>query len=263
MPGEDEDDNVSVDDDLVGVGDKDVNWDLSSSLSKFVKDSADKRLSEDALHQIDDSYIPEESLQPCYEAPKLPKTLYRRINRLKNKSAARTERALYTSQVELLVSAKPLVAALAALRSLGSKVSEAREQLSVSLGCIFSASLGISKARRENVRFLFKASLADSLFDTEPNHTSLFGGTSFATQLDKASKEAKLDSNINRKEFRQPFRARPGFLGQRFLGGYSSGSRRYGSFQARGSPSSGNNSYSRKRSYPNKQYQKKKQYQNK
>ena len=263
VPNGDEDDNVSVDDDLVGLSDKDVNWEISSSLSKFVKDSADKRLSEDALRQIDDSYIPDEALQPCYGAPKLPKTLYRRINRLKNKSAARTERALYNSQMELLVSAKPLVAALAALRPLGAKVSQAREQLSVSLGCIFSASLGISKARRENIRFLFKTSLADSLYDCEPTHTSLFGGTSFASQLDKASKEAKLDSSINKKqEFKQPFRSRPGFLGQRFLGRYSYGDRRFGSSQARGftSSNSNNNSY-RKKPYSGKQYAKKRQYQ--
>ena len=56
---------------------------------------------------------------------------------MKNRAAARTEKALYNSQTELLVSAKPLVAALTELRPLGPQVSQAREQLSVSIGGFF------------------------------------------------------------------------------------------------------------------------------
>ena len=83
--------------------------------------------------------------------------------------------------------------------------------MSISLHGIFSVSLQISHARRCNIRFLFKEALADTLFSNEPNHTSLFGGTDFATQVEKAAKEAKLDLSWSKsKAFKQPFR-KPGF----------------------------------------------------
>ena len=261
--GGDDDDNVSVDNDLVGICDKVVNWEVSPSVVKFIGKSADKKLSEDQLKELSNSYSPDEKLEVYFGAPKLDKFLYRKINRLKNKAAARTEKTLYTAQCEILVSAKPLVAALSALRPLGAVVSKAREQLSVSLGVLFSSSLGISKARRENVRFLFKPALAEALYDAEPNHASLFGGSCFSSQLEKASKTAKLDSTASkRQDFCQPFRSRLGFLGQRFLGKFSYGDSRFGSSQARGFPSSNSNNYSsRKKPYSGKQYAKKRQYQ--
>ena len=132
---------------------------------------------------------------------------------MNNKNAVATERALYKAQEQQLTIAKPLISALIDLKPLGNAVSEAREKMSISLHGIFSVSLQISHARRSNIRFLFKEALADALFSHEPNHTSLFGGTDFSSQVEKAVKEAKLDLSWSKaKLYKQPFH-KPGFQG--------------------------------------------------
>ena len=94
------------------------------------------------------------------------------------------------------------------LKPLGDPVSKAREKLSISLQGLYSVSLRISRARRENVRFLFKFALAEALYAYDPTHSSLFGGTSFSSQVEKAAKEAKLDltwSKPKPKSYSQSF----------------------------------------------------------
>lgn len=93
--------------------------------------------------------------------------------------------------------------------------------IAMSVHGLYSASLKVSKARRENVRFLFKESLAEVLYGYEPNHVSLYGGSDFAPQVEKAAKVAKLDFSWSKKKS-QPFRARgpQGFRGSRG-GGYN------------------------------------------
>ena len=83
-------------------------------------------------------------------------------------------------------------------------VKKSREILNVSLRGIYSVSLKISTARRENVRFLFKEALAEALYSYLPNHSQLYGGTSFSSQLEKAAKEAKI--NISWSKPKQTFR---------------------------------------------------------
>ena len=100
---------------------------------------------------------------------------------------------MYNAQKELFIISKPLITALAELKPLGDPVKPAREKLSVSLQGLFSVSLKISRARRENVRFLFKYALAEVLYGYDPNYHSLFGGTSFSASIESAAKEAKLD----------------------------------------------------------------------
>ena len=128
---------------------------------------------------------------------------------MSNKNAIATERALYKAQEQQFTIAKPLISALIDLKPFGKAVSEAREKMSITLHGIFSVSLQISHARRSNIRFLFKEALADALFSHDPNHTSLFGGTDFSSQVEKAVKEAKLDfswskSKVNKQSFHKP-----------------------------------------------------------
>ena len=127
---------------------------------------------------------------------------------MKSKGAIKTEKALYNAQSELFIIAKPILAALIELRNLGCAVKKAREILSVSLRGIYSVSLRISIARRENVRFLFKEALAETLYSYLPNHSQLYGGTSFSSQLEKAAKEAKINiswSKPKQNNFRQNY----------------------------------------------------------
>ena len=131
---------------------------------------------------------------------------------MKSKTAIKTKRAMYNAQKQLFITSKPLLSALMDLKPLGELVSKAREKLSISLQGIYSVSLRISRARRENVRFLFKFALAEVLFSFDPTHSSLFGGSSFSSQVEKAAKEAKLDltwSKPKSKTFNsfQPFQA--------------------------------------------------------
>ena len=92
--------------------------------------------------------------------PKMPPRLFKRINKMSNKNAVATERALYKAQEQQLTIAKPLISALVELKHLGNAVSEAREKMSISLHGIFSVSLQIFHARRNNIiRFLFKEAL--------------------------------------------------------------------------------------------------------
>ena len=126
---------------------------------------------------------------------------------MRGKNALKTEQALYSAQSEIFIVTKPLIEALKELKPLGPQVSKARELLSISLHGYFSVSLKISKARRTNVRFLFKEALAEVLYTYPPNHVSLFGGEDFSSQVEKAAKEAKLDLSWSAKpKKKQPFR---------------------------------------------------------
>ena len=185
--------NASVDDDLIDVRSQVSNWDISSSLRSFITNNVDRPLPEEMLKHLKDDYVPPEELLKFFMPPKMPCRLFNIINRMKTKYAAKTEKSLYNGQKELLLSARPLISALAELKRFGPVVSAARKQLSISLMGIFSSSLQLSSARRENVRFLFKKSLAEVLFTYQPSHESLFGGSSFHSQLEKATKEAKLE----------------------------------------------------------------------
>ena len=251
----DDDDAVSVDDDLVDGSGQAENWDLSSSIAQFLVSNVDKSLTDEFLTQISHSFIPKDKFLAMFTAPKMPKRLFTILHRMKSKAAAKTERALFNAQTQLLVVAKPIINAISVLKPLGKDVSEAREMLGVSLRGMFSVSLAISKARRENVRFLFKPALADVLYDHEPTHLSLFGGTSFVSQIEKASKEAKLDLTWGKKkDAKQPFRSQPGFPSQRGPGRFQD--YRYGRGYFSGNRSSSNYNQ-KKRGSSGRQYQKK------
>ena len=183
----------SVDDALVEITDKIPNWEPYSQLKKFIAKCIDRPLPEEMLKHLSDEFVPPADMQEFFIPPKMPSRLYNAISKLKSKNAIRSEKAMYNAQKELFIIAKPLIAALAELKPLGEPVKLAREKLSISIQGLFSSSLKISRARRENVRFLFKFALADVLYGYEPNHRSLFGGSSFASQIESAAKEAKLD----------------------------------------------------------------------
>ena len=191
--GDVSDDNASVDEDIVTVLKKVPNWDTSSSITKFIMDSADAPLPGEFLKTLDEEHVPVEKLQSYFVPPAMPRRLYRAIARMKSKGAFKTERAMFAAQSELFIIAKPLLSAFIKLRPLGDQVSEARSLLSISMHGIFSVSLGLSTARRENVRFLFKEALADVLYTYAPSHCSMFGGDSFNSQVEKATKESKVD----------------------------------------------------------------------
>ena len=205
---EEDDLNDSFDKDLVEILDKVPNWDPTTSLKKFISKTCDHALPEEIIKNINDEYVPKEDLVEFFIPPKMPNRLINSISRMKSKNAIKTEKFLYNAQKELFVTAKPLVSALMDLKPLGDPVSKAREKLSISLQGLYSVSLRISRARRENVRFLFKFALAEALYAYDPTHSSLFGGTSFSTQVEKAAKEAKLDlawSKPKPKTYSQPF----------------------------------------------------------
>ena len=187
------DDNASIDVDIVKVLQKVPNWDTSSSITKFITDSADTPLPDEYLKNLDDEHVPVEKLQSYFVPPSMPRRLYRSIAKMKSKGAFKTERAMFAAQSELFIIAKPLLSAFIKLRPLGDQVSEARRLLSISIHGIFSVSLKLSVARRENVRFLFKEALADVLYTYAPRHCSLFGGDSFNSQVEKATSESKVD----------------------------------------------------------------------
>ena len=246
----------SVDEDLVEILKKVPNWGASSSIRRFITKIADRPLPEDMLKTLNEDYIPSPDLEPFFSPPKMPKRLYKIISRLKSKCAIKTEQNLYAAQSELFIITKPLVAALMDLKPLGTAASQARELLSVSLQGHYSTSLKISKARRENVRFLFKEALAEALYSYEPNHVSLFGGKDFPSQVDKASKEAKADFSWDKSK--KPFHKAQsqGFQGK--------GANKYFSRQqGRSSYNSSNNNRrdnkkgsSKKPNYPKKGHQK-------
>ena len=220
---DDNEDAASVDEDLLVILDKVPNWDTGSSIRKFIKDNADLPLPDAMLKTLNDDFVPKEDIQAFFSPPEMPSRLYRSIARLKSKGALKTEKAMYAAQSELFIIAKPMVAALYELKPLGSQVSTARELLSISLRGVFSVSLKISRARRENVRFLFKEVLADALYNFSPRYCSLFGGDDFNSQVEKAAKAAKIDvawSKTRPSVPYQPFRY-PGYQGFRYSGSAS------------------------------------------
>jgi len=218
---DDDDDTGSVDEDLAEILEKVPNWETTSSIKNFIIKCVDKPLPKQMLEDLSKDYTPSEILQKYFVPPKMPPRLFKAISKMKNKNAVITERNLYNAQEQQLIIAKPLISALVELKPLGPAVSAAREKMSISLHGIFSVSLQISHARRSNVRFLIKEALADALFAYEPSHASIFGGTDFCSQVEKAAKEAKLDFNWSKtKSLKQPFRNRQGFRGSFNAGNY-------------------------------------------
>ena len=199
-------DGESIDEDLLEILDKNPNWQNSSSIRKFIEKTIDRPLPDDMLKNISETYCPKENMQEFFVAPKMPRRLYKAMSRMRGKNALRTEQALYSAQSELFIVTKPIIEALKELKPLGPQVSKSRELLSISLHGYYSVSLKISKARRSNVRFLFKEALADVLFTYPPNHVSLFGGVDFSSQIEKAAKEAKLDFSWSKPKKKQSFR---------------------------------------------------------
>ena len=88
----------------------------------------------------------------------MPPKLFKDISKMKSKGTIKTEKALFNAQTELFIIAKPILAALIELRELGCAVKKSREILSVSLRGIYSVSIRISTAHRENVRFFIQRS---------------------------------------------------------------------------------------------------------
>ena len=198
-------DGESIDGDLLHILEKNPNWHNSSSIRKFIEKTIDRPLPDEMLKSISESYTPKEDMQEFFTPPKMPLRLYKALSKMRGKNALKTEQALYSAQSEIFIVTKPIIEALKELKPLGPQVSKSRELLSISLHGYFSVSLKISKARRSNVRFLFKEALAEVLYSTPPNHVSLFGGEDFSSQVEKAAKEAKLDFSWS-KPRKQPFR---------------------------------------------------------
>ena len=227
-----------MDDDLVQILDKVPNWDASNSIRKFISSTIDRPLPDEMIKTLNADYVPSAEIEQYFTPPKMPKRLYKAISRMKSKCALRTEQTLFSAQTELFVIAKPLVASLIELKPLGTTVSGARELLSVTLQGQFSISLKISKARRDNIRFLFKESLAEVLYSYAPTHASLFGGKDFASQVEKSAKEAKLEFSWNKSK-KSSFRNQgsQGFTG-------SKNSAKY--YKRQGQNSNNNNKYTKK-----------------
>ena len=196
----------SVDDDLVDISDHVPNWDTSSSLKKFIKGNIDRPLSEEVLKQINEDFTPEEAVSEFFKPPDMPPKLLKPMKKLFNKGAIITEKDLFSAQRQLFTASKPLVSALNELKPLGDSVKKARELLSISLRGIYSTSLKISHARRDNARFLIKnAALAETLYTYPPTHSQLFGGNNFGSQLEKAVKESKIDLSWNKTQPKKSF----------------------------------------------------------
>ena len=203
--GEDDTDD-SDDEDLLDILDKVPNWDTSSSIKKFITKSIDRPLPEEVLKQISDDFTPADDLKDFFKPPEMPARLLKSMKKMKSKGAINTEKTLFSAQNQLFIITKPTISALIDLKPLGEAVSKARELLSISLRGLYSVSLKISHARRENARFLIKnTNLADALYSYLPTHSQLFGGTCFASQLEKAAKEAKIDLSWNKPPKRTNF----------------------------------------------------------
>ena len=191
----------SEDEDLLDILDKIPNWDTSSSIKKFISNNIDRPLSEEVLKQINEDFTPQEGVSEFFKPPEMPSKLLKPMKKLFHKSTITTERALFNAQNQLFVISKPIVSALTELKPLGDSVKKARELLSISLRGIYSVSLKMSHARRENARFLIKnPALAETLYSYLPTHSQLFRGTSFSSQLDKAVKESKIDLSWNKAQ---------------------------------------------------------------
>ena len=257
MEQDDIDDTASVDEDLLVILDKVPNWDTGSSITKFIKDCSDRSLPDDMLKKLNEDFVPSERIQAFFSPPSMPTRLYRAVARMKSKGAFKTGKALYNAQTELFIIAKPLLAALIELKPLGAKVKSARELLSISLQGIFSVSLKLSKARKENVRFLFKENLAEVLYSYSPRYCSLYGGDSFNSQVEKAAKEAKIDISWSKSRPAipyQPFR-NAGYQGFQYTGNAGQYFRRQkgrrGGYGPRGRGNYGNNTNNYGNNYGN------------
>ena len=70
------DSDASVDEDLVDLLDKVPNWDTSSSIKKFIKNSIDRPLPDAVLKQLNEDFTPKDDVMEFFKAPEMPSKLF-------------------------------------------------------------------------------------------------------------------------------------------------------------------------------------------
>ena len=150
--------------------------------------------------------------------PKLHKSLKSKITKRKDYLLNRelAEKNLFYASSDLCTALRPFTEAISKLDDIQGS-GDIKNLIGLGIRGIFSANIGISKARRELGRKFIRLDCADNLLSVAPSHLSLFGNTSVPEAVKQAKEATKADNTlvyIPKKKFRPSYPANRGFHSQ-------------------------------------------------
>ena len=205
-----QEDDIQVDQDLFNMYGLPVNWTIAPELGTWMKSVTNKEVPFSVLKQINESLVPSEDLQPLFTAPALPLTISKLLYTAP-KSLSRGPKFLNNSllrvQRELCIGYKPIVEVLnfyysesctsltAIIPDLKDIFARQKLLLSQGLATMISASLRVSKARKQALRPIVKYS-SSGILQHQPTSQHVLGSGDLASLADKANKENRALSGV-------------------------------------------------------------------
>ena len=232
----------TLDEDLFNMYGLAENWKLAPEVIPWFQSIVDKEVPAPILKEINEAFVPSDSLQPLFTAPALPLAINKKLFTAP-KSLARGPKlinfSLHRAQKELCVAYKPLIESLNFFYSetfifLIETVPDCKAELirqktllSQTLAIIISASLKVSSARKDALRPLLKFS-STGILGHNPTSEHVLGSADLASLSEQATKEYRALSGVFRNASENRARYRPSVRGfNRFLN-YRGSTPRYG-----------------------------------
>ena len=179
------------------------NWDLASQVTSWLASVNSKEVPAQVSKEIDQTYIPPVEHQPLFAPPQLPKAIHDKLQaapKYISKVPKLVNEHLLKAQKELIIAQKPLAELLsfyyteqfATIKDIIPEIAEIlnahKALLSQGIALTVSASLKISKARKDNLRPIFKL---HSVLRQDPTSTQVLGTDDLAGLAEKSTKEQK------------------------------------------------------------------------
>ena len=222
----------TLDEDLFNMYGLTENWKLAPEVIPWFQSIVDKEVPAPILKEINEAFVPSDTLQPLFTAPALPLAINKKLFTAP-KSLSRGPKminfSLHRAQKELCVAYKPLIESLNFFYSEtfiflietvpGCKAELIRQKtlLSQTLAIIISASLKVSSARKDALRPLLKFS-STGILGHNPTSEHVLGSADLASLSEQATKEYRALSGVFRNASENRARYRPSGRGfNRFL----------------------------------------------
>ena len=194
---------VAMDEDLFQGYTMTPNWVLASEVTSWLSSVNSKEVPTQVSKEIDQSYIPPVEHQPLFTPPQLPKAIHDKLHtapKYISKVPKLVNEHLLKAQKELGIAQKPMSELLsfyyteqfAAIKDIVPEISDIlnahKALLSQGIALIISASIKISKARKDNLRPIFKL---QSVLRQDPTSSQVLGTDDLAGLAEKSTKEQK------------------------------------------------------------------------
>ena len=199
------------------------NWNLDPAVVSWADSCIDKiEWTSENRKAIYAEFTPPKDIEHLFQPVTMPQQIQ---DAMKDKTVIQhdylfkrytTETYLYNCNLDIVTSLRPLMEVISSTKD---DPNRARDHFL--LGQVFhglaSATVKLSRGRRELARRFVPLTNAPALYRTKPSHRSIFGGDSTQSAVDQAVKDSKQDKSLvfipNKKQKTMPFRS-PGLSGK-------------------------------------------------